>query len=69
MRLPTCETCSFIAAEVAEVEVPSNRTRTGKLMEACVENFFISSAAKVASAPFGRNDRTKTAVQISPARP
>ena len=45
-----------MAAKVAGVELPSKSTRVGKAKVSCAENFFISSAASVASAPFGRNE-------------
>ena len=48
--------CALIAAKVSGVDEPSNKIKVGKLKVFSSENVAITSAALVASAPFGKND-------------
>ena len=48
--------CALIAANVSGVDVPSNRINVGKLKVFSSENVAITSAAFVASAPFGKKE-------------
>ena len=48
--------CALIAAKVSGVDEPSNKIKVGKLKVFSSENVAITSAALVASAPFGKKD-------------
>jgi hypothetical protein len=48
--------CALIAAKVSGVDVPSNRIKVGKLKLSWLEKVAITSAAFVASAPFGKKE-------------
>ncbi|CAB4694360.1 unannotated protein [freshwater metagenome] len=45
-----------MAAKVCGSALPSNKTKVGKLKESFPEKVAITSAALVASAPFGKNE-------------
>ena len=53
---PTFDMCALIAANVSGVDVPSKRINVGKLKVFSSEKVAITSAAFVASAPFGKKE-------------